>query len=178
MMDPSYYLSSEDEKKRYDQHNNDVNDLGYRNFVRPLVEAVTRQFSPADRGLDFGAGPGPVVAELLNEQGYCVDLFDLYYHPNLDMQPNSYDYIVCSEVIEHFKKPHAEFTRLRSLLKPGGSLLCFTALINEQCDFINWHYKNDPTHVFFYHQRAIAWIKQEFAFCEVTTRERLIQFSL
>jgi hypothetical protein len=37
MMDPVFFLTPAEEKKRYDQHNNDVNDPRYRGFVQPLV---------------------------------------------------------------------------------------------------------------------------------------------
>lgn len=87
-----------------------------------------------------------------------------------------YNYIICCEVIEHFHFPQKEFTLLRSLLKPGGILYCMTEIYSEDIDFINWHYKNDPTHVFFYHKDALKWIQEHFRFSEVKKKNRLIEF--
>ena len=38
MLDPLDYLSQEEEKERYKNHNNDVNDPRYQKFVSPIVE--------------------------------------------------------------------------------------------------------------------------------------------
>ncbi len=174
MMDPGSYLSSEKEKYRYDQHNNDVNDSGYRNFVKPLVEAVKHYYSPEDSGLDYGAGPGPVTAVILGEQGYSIELYDPFYHPAQKVLNLKYDYIICCEVIEHFKKPAEEFAQLRFLLKENGSIFCMTEMFDDNLDFMSWHYKNDPTHLFFYHEKAISWIKENYCFKEAKIRGRLI----
>ena len=74
------------------------------------------------------------------------------------------DFIICCEVIEHFHSPSSEFALLRKLLKPGGSLLCMTHLLPKKTAFRNWYYKNDPTHVIFYSEENIQWIKSNFNF--------------
>lgn len=147
------------EKARYLTHNNDVNDPGYRNFVRPLVDHISANFKAEESmGLDFGSGPGPVIAVMLKELGYSVNLYDPYFHPNKKVLENSYDYIVCCEVMEHFKDPAKEFGKLKKLLKPGGQLICKTDLFHKEIDFEKWYYKNDPTHVFIYSPETLRWI--------------------
>lgn len=178
MMDPAGYLSSEAEKDRYDQHNNDVNDKGYRNFVKPLVETVLNKFSAGARGLDYGAGSGPVAAAMLEEKGYRVNLYDPYYWNNKMLLDAKYDYIICCEVIEHFTRPAEEFRLLRSLLREGGSLICMTEITSDGLDFEKWYYKNDPTHVFFYHPLALEWIKKEYGFSSLNVDKRLIHFEV
>jgi len=178
MMDPAGYLSSEAEKSRYDQHNNDVNDQGYRNFVKPLVETILNKYSPGARGLDYGAGSGPVAAAMLEEKGYRVNLYDPYYWNNKTLLDAKYDYIICCEVIEHFTRPAEEFRLLRSLLCEGGSLVCMTDITSDSLDFEKWYYKNDPTHVFFYHPLALKWIKKEYGFSSLTVEKRLIHFEV
>lgn len=178
MMDPECYLSPEKEKHRYDQHNNDVNDPGYRNFAKPLVEAVIHSYSPEASGLDYGAGPGPVAAIMLREKGYTAQLFDPYYHPDPSVLSNKYDYIMCCEVIEHFKNPNGEFAKLRSMLRDNGSIFCVTEIVDDDIDFMNWYYKNDPTHLFFYHEHALAWIKKHFKFSGLKREGRLIHFEV
>lgn len=163
-------------KTRYDHHHNDVNDPGYRKFVKPLVDQVRLKFGPEAKGLDYGAGPGPVAAELLKEEGYNVTLYDPFYWPDSTVLNGKYNYIICSEVIEHFRLPAGEFCRLRLMLEPNGSLFCMTEILSDQLDFTGWYYKNDPTHVFFYHRRAFDWIKESCGFSRLTILGRLIHF--
>jgi SAM-dependent methyltransferase len=176
LMDPRFYLSPAAEKERYDQHNNDPADPGYRRFVSPLVERVKAAYSTEAKGLDYGAGPGPVVSALLKEAGYRPVLYDPFYWKEPTLLEDRYDYIVCCEVIEHFHQPYSEFKRLRSLLNPGGALFCMTELYEDSTDFESWHYKNDPTHVFFYHQDSLTWIRNRFSFSALEISGRLIVF--
>jgi len=164
------------EKQRYDQHDNDPEDTGYRRFVSPLVKKVAENFSSGAKGLDYGAGPGPVAARLLGDNGYAVELYDPYYHPDKSPLLKKYDFIICSEVIEHFRDPAKEFRLLRSLLLPKGSLLCLTEILSDNLDFKQWHYKNDPTHVFFYHQQALFHIRDKYKFSNLTIDKRLVCF--
>ncbi len=53
---------------------------------------------------------------------------------------------------EHFHHPHAEFTRLRALLRPGGWLAVMTCFQTDDARFAQWHYRKDPTHVVFYRE--------------------------
>ena len=57
-----FQLTPKEEKQRYLEHDNDVNDKGYQNFVQPIVNAVIKDFKPKHNGLDFGCGTGPVIA--------------------------------------------------------------------------------------------------------------------
>ncbi len=171
-------LNAEMEKERYDQHNNDPADFGYRRFVSPLVEIITKKFSGEAKGLDYGAGPGPVAAIMLGEKAYEVELYDPYYHPDRSPLFKKFDFIICSEVIEHFRDPAKEFSLLRSLLLPQGSLVCLTEILTDDLDFKQWYYKNDPTHVFFYHNRALLFIKKEYNFRSLAVDKRLVCFDL
>lgn len=177
-LDPAQYLSINDEEIRYRKHNNDILDLGYQNFVRPIVDAVCANFLPEQIGLDYGAGPGPVVAHMLKKKGYNLTLFDPYFHNNTQVLLKQYDFIVCCEVIEHFNNPQVEFEKLRSFLKPNGILFCLTDIFSDEVDFHNWHYKNDETHVFFYHSNALNYIVSKVGFKSVKVNGRLVTFCL
>ncbi len=177
MMDPAFFLTPAEEKMRYDQHNNDVNDPRYRNFVQPLVDKVLDNLTAEAIGLDFGAGPGPVVAVMLREQGCNIALYDPYYWDQRELLSLRYNYLVCSEVIEHFRAPRLEFALLSSLLLPGGSLYCMTELFRDDIDFNNWSYNTDPTHYFFYHRNAIEHIKNKY-FKNLRIEGRVICFDL
>ena len=51
-----------------------------------------------------------------------------------------------------------------------------TDLYKETMNFEKWYYKNDETHVFFYHTNTFEWIKKELDFKKVTVFDRLIVF--
>lgn len=171
-----HYLSPEEEKDRYLQHNNDVDDPGYQKFVSPIVDAVKQNHKPAYKGLDFGAGTGPVIAKLLRKAGYEIELYDPFFHPKKELLSQKYDFVVCCETMEHFHHPRKEFETLRNLLHPNGALYCMTHLYDESIPFQNWYYKNDPTHVFIYTHKTIDWLARHFGFSRASVEGRLIVF--
>jgi SAM-dependent methyltransferase len=173
---PAYYVSAAEEKERYLEHNNDVNDPGYQEFVSPIIESVLNNQQPSDSGLDYGSGTGPVITKLLRDNNYQITTYDPIFDRKKEALTKQYDYIVCCEVVEHFCRPHEEFTGLRNILKPGGRLYIMTFPYVESIDFKSWNYKDDQTHVFFYHAKAFEWIKTNFGFKEVQIKQRLIEF--
>lgn len=175
--DSSQYPSAENEKKRYLQHQNNINDTNYQNFVAPIVTRIFQQQPLTARGLDFGAGPGPVIAKLLTDKGFSITLFDPYFYPEKECLSTTYDFIICSEVMEHFHTPNKEFKLLRKLLKSNGKLYCMTQLLPKKEDFNHWYYKNDSTHVVFYSERNIQWIKENIGFSSVTIEGNVLIFT-
>ncbi len=173
-LSPKYFSPPEIEKARYETHNNDIKDARYQKFVSPIVNQVLADFSPQDQGLDFGCGTGPVIHYLLQQEGYLVTQYDPFFWNQPEALKQSYDYIICCEVIEHFHNPRQEFSQLYSLLNLGGRLYCMTELLTEEIDFKDWSYKDDFTHVFFYHPETIQWIKQEYGFRKADIKGRLI----
>lgn len=177
-MDKSQRLSCDEELGRYNIHQNDVHDLKYQNFVSPITTSIIRDYSTSHQGLDFGAGPGPVITKVLREQDYKIAMYDPFYHNHPEVLDRKYDYIACCEVMEHFYYPDIEFLRLKNLLNPNGKLYCMTYLYNDEINFDNWYYKNDPTHVFIYSVATVQWIKEKFKFSSVNIDNRLITFSV
>ncbi len=165
------------EKMRYEEHINNVEDKNYQKFVSPITSAILQDFSPTDKGLDFGAGTGPVISKILTDNNFSIKQYDPFFHNYPNLLKAKYDYIACCEVIEHFYNPKKEFELLRSLLQPNGKLLCMTDLYDESIDFHKWYYKNDQTHVFIFHKNSISWIQKEIGFSDVTINGRLIVFS-
>ncbi|MDH7447027.1 class I SAM-dependent methyltransferase [Aquimarina sp. 2201CG14-23] len=176
LLHPSYFLSNTEEKNRYQAHNNDVTDTGYRNFVSPIVESVLKKYTKKHKGLDFGSGSGPVVTLMLQDQGYDVQPYDPFFDPNKQALERKYDYIICCEVMEHFYNPAKEFGLLHTLLNPKGNLYCKTNLYEDSIDFNSWWYKNDSTHVFFYTKETLHWIKKQYQFSDVIITKELIVF--
>jgi SAM-dependent methyltransferase len=91
------------------------------------------------RVLDVGGGEG-YLSKVLVMRGYdvvCLALHGTAIEPfpdgvhlietDLDCKKPKlngvFDYIICGDVLEHLRDPHATLTWLRSLLRPGGLLL-------------------------------------------------------
>jgi 2-polyprenyl-3-methyl-5-hydroxy-6-metoxy-1,4-benzoquinol methylase len=177
VLHPDYYPSPEVEKKRYLEHNNDVDDPKYQKFVEPVVSGVKEYFTPDHSGLDFGAGTGPVITKLLRESGYNIKLYDPYFWNEPERLEDTYDYIAACEVIEHFVNPYEEFKLLKSLLKNNGKLFCKTSIFSYDMNFEEWKYKDDFTHLIFYNVNSLKWIEKTFKFSKLTITDQLIVFN-
>jgi hypothetical protein len=144
-------LEPREEKARYDLHENDPGDKGYRKFLNQLTQPLlTRLGDPPLSGLDFGSGPGPTLSIMLAEAGHTLRIYDPFYAPNPQVLEETYDFVTCSETFEHFNSPGNEWSLLVDLVKPGGWLGIMTLLHPPLVDFPDWHYKNDLTHVSFF----------------------------
>jgi SAM-dependent methyltransferase len=152
---PCYQLSPAQEKSRYLEHENDPGDTGYRDFLRPVAEKVLGDFSPPARGLDFGCGTGSPLPEMLKKKGLDMDVFDPFFAPQQNVFEKKYDFITCTEVLEHLRNPLQEMKRLFSILAPGGNLYVKTELRTRERSFARWHYIRDPTHICFFSRDAL-----------------------
>ena len=159
-------LNSAAEVAIYQQHQNDPNDAGYRQFLNKLAAPLLQRLGPqALQGLDFGAGPGPTLYLLLQQGGHQVNNYDPYFAPDVALLKRQYDFICSTEAIEHFYQPALEWRLWLDLLKPAGWLGLMTRLRPDQpADFARWHYKNDPTHVSFFHANTFLWLAQRDGF--------------
>lgn len=164
------FLSSEQEKERYDFHQNSPDDPGYRQFLSHLFVRMRERLEPGSLGLDFGSGPGPTLSLMFKEAGFPMEIYDYFYAEEPRMLVGSYDFITASEVVEHLRKPRTELDRLWSILKPGGWLGIMTSLLPDSQPFATWYYKNDATHVCFFSRATFEWLaarwQAEMAFFE------------
>ncbi|MCH8534482.1 MAG: class I SAM-dependent methyltransferase [Flavobacteriaceae bacterium] len=159
------FLNSSLEVKRYLTHNNDVNDPRYRNFTSPISKHILHDFTPQHLGLDYGCGTGPVIAKVLEENDFQINLYDPFFYPLEANLAHTYDYIACCEVAEHFYTPKKEFLKLNRLLNSGGKLYIMTQMFEEQTqEFSDWYYIKDPTHVFIYTYPTFEYIAKHFGF--------------
>ncbi|MDN6318471.1 MAG: class I SAM-dependent methyltransferase [Marinobacter sp.] len=152
----------DDERAIYDLHNNDSADPGYRAFLGKLVLPMLDRIRPGALGLDFGCGPGPALAEMLRDAGMGMVVYDPLYHPEPSALERQYDFITCTEVVEHLHQPAEVFRQLDGLLKPGGWLGVMTCFQTRDDRFDHWHYRRDPTHVVFYREVTLAVIARRF----------------
>lgn len=143
------------EAARYRQHHNEPEDEGYRRFLGRLAEPLLARLKPGCEGLDYGCGPGPLLARMLRGAGQRMSLYDPVFAPDPALLSRRYDFITASEVAEHFHKPAEEFDRLAGLLKPGGILALMTCFQTHDAAFPTWHYVRDFTHVVFYREETL-----------------------
>lgn len=152
------HLSDVLEKAEYDLHQNMPEDPGYRKFLSRLFIPMQDKQPPPALGLDFGCGPGPVLAQMFQEAGYTMQVFDKFYADEPDVLTGQYDFITCTEVVEHLSQPAETLDSLFAILKPGGWLGVMTKLVIDQTAFSRWHYKNDLTHICFYSRSTFQWL--------------------
>ncbi len=163
-LDRSQCLSAEEEKARYLTHNNDIDDPKYQKFVSDITDYVSDYIPTTALGLDFGAGTGPVIAKVLGEKKYQVNLFDPYFHNDDEVLKLNYDFIISCEVVEHFNYPEKEFRLLNGMLKDKSVLIIKTDVFLEKINFATWYYRKDPTHISFYRLQTMHWIKEHYGF--------------
>ena len=113
---PGQRLAPADEKARYDTHENKPDDPGYLGFLRRLADPVLERVRPNSEGLDYGSGPGPAMQAIFAEHGHSVANYDPFYAPDPSVLEREYDFVTCSETIEHFYRPDDEFQRMARLL--------------------------------------------------------------
>jgi len=154
---------AEDEAKRYLAHENRRDDDGYANFLRRLADPVCARMPAGSRGLDVGCGPTPVLAELLTASGRPTEYYDPLFFPRPELLRATYDFVTCTEVVEHAHDPAALFAQLVGLTPPGGTIAVMTSLHDSRTDFGTWWYARDITHVCFFSERTMTWLGDRFA---------------
>ncbi len=158
-----FHLSVEDEKAEYDLHENSLNDVYYRRFLGRLFKPMQQRLPVAAKGLDFGCGPAPALANMFCEAGYKVALYDIFYQPDLAVLGRKYDFVSASEVFEHLAQPGEVIDQLWHCLTPGGCLGVMTKRWIDYGRFTRWHYKNDPTHIIFFHLNTFIWLAKRLS---------------
>lgn len=161
-VDQDQHLPLAAEKAIYDLHQNNCADTGYREFLSRLAIPLLARLPASCTGLDFGCGPGPALAQMLEAGGHVVTLYDPIYAADPDVLNCQYQFVSCSEVVEHFRQPGNEFDRLFTLLQPGGWLAIMTKLVIDAEAFAKWHYKNDLTHIAFFSRSTFEWLARRY----------------
>ena len=157
-----FLLSKEQEKARYDQHQNLESNQIYMKILEGFYSyAVKAHYSSGDL-LDFGSGPKPVFAELLQDKGIEPDIYDVFYAPNLPQR--QYDFVASIETFEHFNQPLNEIKMISELLKKRAYLAVMTEFRPSLEVFKAWRYKDDTTHVSFYSPKTFEYISELFGF--------------
>ncbi len=173
---PACRLSASEERAIYDFHENEAEDPGYRKFLSKLTESLLERLEPGMVGLDFGCGPGPALAGMLTEAGMAMSLYDPFFHDSVQALERQYDFLTCTEVVEHLHQPAQVFHQMDGLHKPGGWLGVMTCFQTDDARFANWHYRRDPTHVVFYREHTLAVIADQLGWELVVPRKDVALF--
>ncbi|HFC05321.1 MAG TPA: class I SAM-dependent methyltransferase, partial [Rhizobiales bacterium] len=131
------------ERAEYGLHHNDPADQGYRTHLSKLTRPLVTGIPVPAHGLDFGCGPGPTISVMLAEQGFDMADYDPAFFPDEALLQKQYDFVSCTEVVEHFYNPGRDFELLARLLKPGGRFGIMTQLLSDDIDFEHWYYARE-----------------------------------
>lgn len=168
---PLYFLSPEDEKKRYDLHRNSPEDPGYRGFLNRLFTPLNQRLAPGSSGLDFGSGPEPLLSRMFENAGHPMTIHDPFYGSFPAALERHYHFITATEVVEHLREPARDLGLLWNCLRPEGLLGIMTLPAPDAGDFPRWHYKNDRTHILFFSADTFQWLAEHWN-AEMTRPER------
>jgi SAM-dependent methyltransferase len=171
-LDPAQRPDAETQRAEYLLHRNTPVDTGYRRFLSRLTGPLLERLHPGCEGLDYGCGPGPALAAMLGEAGHRLALYDPFFRDDTAALTRRYDFVTCTEVVEHFHDPAGEFAPLDGLLRPGGWLAVMTCFQTDDARFAGWHYRRDPTHVAFYRAETFDWLARRHDWrCEIPVKD-------
>jgi SAM-dependent methyltransferase len=143
---------------RYQEHRNNFGDEQYVQFLRRLADPLREKLAPGARGLDFGCGPQPVLAGFLSDNGFPTASYDPLFYPDAAVLDMTYDFVACSEVLEHVHDPRKVLEQIAWMLRNGGTLGVMTRFHGIEAPVATWWYRRDPTQVCFYSEATMRWI--------------------
>lgn len=102
-------------------------------FVKNIASSINKKNKML---LDIGAENSPYKKYFNKLQYFTLDIeqnsnktisFVGDLNEKIDIiKSNSFDYILCTQVLEHIKRPHNAFSEFSRILKPGGKLFLTT----------------------------------------------------
>lgn len=174
-LDKRNYLNSKEEYAHYLTHNNDIEDERYKLFLSKLMNPLIKELKENSTGLDYGCGPGPALAKMLEEIGHKIYVYDPFFFPIHENLSKKYDFICCTETIEHFHDPYKEFHNFNELIINKGVIGLMTNFYTDDNLFEDWYYRKDPTHVVFYCEETFYSLAKIFKWnCEINEKNIVI----
>lgn len=155
-------LSLEEEKQRYTAHNNTIENLKYVEYFKDFVEQIIPYIN-GKVGLDYGSGHGNVLEYVMeNFFDYDIDSYDKYFNYDITLK-NKYDFVICTEVIEHIQNPIEFIKIIDSYLSSENEIVFKTQFRNmSEEEFYKWWYIRDDTHIGFYNMKTFEYIAKIF----------------
>lgn len=167
-----FQLDRQQEKERYQEHNNGIQFPGYVQFLSQAIEVAQPFLSKEMKGLDYGCGPNPTLSLLLEQQGYTCKDYDPMFFP--DLPEGLFEFIFATECFEHFFYPAKEISKLKEILAPHGFLIVMTEKWKTIQSFSDWHYAKDRTHVSFFHDMTFDYIAERYGFKILETQNERV----
>src|SRR5512133_3462115 len=118
-----FYLTIEQERKRYDLHHNSIENKGYEEFLEKIVTVIYDRFPVDYTILDFGSGVHAVLGTILDKKGYACESYDPLFNIHCNNDALTYDIIVICEVIEHLRVLQDDLAFIKKHLKPDGTVI-------------------------------------------------------
>ncbi|MEO0336492.1 MAG: methyltransferase domain-containing protein [Pseudomonadota bacterium] len=151
------------ERSRYEEHNNDIEDEKYLQYLRKTWEKVSSEMKGGELIVDYGCGPSKGLHAVLKGKDFQVVSYDpIFYPTSLDVLIGHVDVIYCSEAIEHMYDPRKEIEVWLRLLKSRGWITLRTAFHDGPNTFRDWWYKDDPTHIGFFNKITFETLALQF----------------
>jgi SAM-dependent methyltransferase len=113
--------------------------------IERFIQDSSKQVKDTDKILDAGAGDCPYKKYFINSMYDSTDITG-YHHTfycsldNIPVINESYDVVVCTQVLEHVKYPQKAMNEFYRILRPGGKLY----LTAPQ----GWKLHGEPDHYF------------------------------
>ncbi|WP_419786677.1 class I SAM-dependent methyltransferase [Pseudodesulfovibrio sp.] len=126
--------------------------------------------------LDVGCAGGAWIT-YMQSLGWVCEGQDLYespelnaatfcrvgYLPEMQYEPNSFDYVTAWGVMEHVHSPSSYFKAIHDVLKPGGTFLFMVP--NGDSWWSRWAFYEDiPRHLHFFRKKAIRKYAEKYHF--------------
>ena len=144
------------EKERYDKH---ICDASYIKYMESIYLEIEKYIYGNDI-LDYGCGQIHALSDILKENGYNSDYYDLYYYPKLENR--KYDTIILIEVFEHIANPVLELRKIKDMLNINGRIIIATNFRAKELN--NWWYLRDKTHVSIFSSDSIKYLSDKLGF--------------
>jgi len=112
--------------------------IKYHNYrIEQFIKNVSKQYdSEGKRMIDIGAENSPYkkyfknlryfTQDIQQNKNQTIDFIGDINEGLPDIKDASFDYILCTQVLEHLREPHKAFKEFYRMLKPGGKLFLTT----------------------------------------------------
>ena len=168
----SQFVTVDEERARYELHDNTGGHAGYRSFLNEAAEIVEQVTVQSGRILDFGSGRNAVLTSLLRDRGYSCTAYDPLYGIGMDSTEFPYDTVVLCEVIEHLRDLKEDLRIITGMMNPSGTVVIRTGLHPPPGSFGSWWYKNDRTHINYLGMPTVEWIAKTFGYAVVDSGKK------